>query len=139
LFADLPAHEVWIASATHVLGQDKAVNYYVDACKKLSLQIHWTWEGLETVDQLLALQKLATRRNANLILIATHTHVGRVKWICKWKGIQVKQFMVADGIARPQEARTDPILEFAFPIMRWLGVLDSFLAYAKRRRAKGVL
>ena len=139
-YKDVSNVQVWIVSCFCFNGCDYSTTYYRDAClRDFGLKIQERLVGFETVSQLLEFQRIAKEEKAFLKLIVTQTHIGRVKWICAWKQIEVEEFIVVSGIPRPSESITDPRMERLYPVLQKIGLINPFLFLVRCRRRLGIL
>ncbi len=93
-------------------------------------------EGVETIEQLEHVERLAREEGARVILISTFLHFPRVRWLCR--GMEYAH-RIAWGLPRPREALTDMILAVAFPLLDLLGLRTWFQRKTKDHRKAGKL
>lgn len=77
-------------------------------------------------------------------VVASILHMPRVWWICwrllrRWRTKPTIHYVMVGGRPRPQEAITDIILTFAYPILDLLGMSGWFVKKLSQRRDDGKL
>jgi hypothetical protein len=135
LLANGDSVKIAVVSAVHIKDKPAEADFIFSALEELGAKnIHIDLKSYETIGELEAVQEIAIKENAELIIISTFGHYLRVRWLAR--KISAKHF-VAFGIPRPKELITDIILTFLFPIIDLLGKRDWFRKKVESRRENG--
>jgi hypothetical protein len=139
LLEEFPGSKILVVTATQITDEKPAADLYLEALKKFGVKeenIKVVREGLETIGQIEAAQKVARQEQAKLHVVSTFMHYPRVRWIMRGQG--AKHYGVF-GIPRPREAVTDIILTFIFPFIDLWGWREKFVKKVTKRREEGRL
>ncbi len=96
-------------------------------------------EATETVGQLAGAKSYANQNHNELTIVCTFLHAARVKYLCWRSGLKGDIKVAVLGWPRPQEALTDLILTFVFPLLDLIGQREWFLRKVGARRSSGKL
>ncbi|MEK7227747.1 MAG: ElyC/SanA/YdcF family protein [Patescibacteria group bacterium] len=129
---------ILVLSDVMVDGYPHEADTYHDALREIGVEekdIEVVKEGQETVGQIEWLKQ--NYDESDIWLLSVRIHAPRVRYICKKFGLKANHKTIHEGKKRTKEAITDFILNFAFPVIHFLGLTKWFQKKVVGRRKSG--
>lgn len=129
---------ILVLSDVKVDGYPHEADTYLEALLEIGVDekdIEVVKEGQETVGQIEWLKQ--NYAGSEIWLLSVRIHAPRVRYICRRLGLKANHKTIREGRKRTREAVTDFILNFAFPIIHFLGLTKWFQKLVIKRRKQG--